>query len=326
MALRTISLCAGIGGIDIGLAEWCRTVCYVERETFAASVLVARMEDASLDPAPVWDDLTTFEGAEFRGAVDLITGGYPCQPFSVAGNRRGADDERHLWPHVRDILRDTGAPLAFFENVPGHVSLGLSDVLGDLASLGFDAEWTCNTASEIGSSMEGERLFILASANGVRESQSRWLFAKIWRRDRDEGEELGKAGRWGSPRLQPESIGRGDKPPNGRAGCEELEPTSCLRLGEGRAEPARLERSTGTVGARRAVGILEHEFPPGPEDEDGWRRFQGAIPILSRGTDGLPRFVDRADRVRALGNAVVPQQARSAFIELGGRLACRWSL
>jgi DNA (cytosine-5)-methyltransferase 1 len=100
--LHALSLCAGAGGIDLGLTIACptyRTVCYVEREAYAAATLVARMEDKALDCAPVWDDVGTFDGRPWRGAVDILTGGCPCQPFSVAGKRKGVDDPRHLWPH-----------------------------------------------------------------------------------------------------------------------------------------------------------------------------------------------------------------------------------
>ena len=92
-----------------------RTVGHVERETYAAAILVARMEDAALDPAPVWDDVATFDGRPWRGAVDIVTAGYPCQPFSVAGKRRGADDPRHLWPHVARIVGEVEPPFVFLE-------------------------------------------------------------------------------------------------------------------------------------------------------------------------------------------------------------------
>lgn len=102
-----LSLCSGAGGLDLGLTiamPGYRTVGHVERETYAAAILVARMEEATLDPAPVWDDVASFDGRPWRGAVDIITAGYPCQPFSVAGKRKGADDPRHLWPHVAHII------------------------------------------------------------------------------------------------------------------------------------------------------------------------------------------------------------------------------
>ena len=102
-----LSLCSGAGGLDLGLTlaiPGYRAVGHVERETFAAATLVARMEDASLDQAVIWDDVGTFDGRPWRGAVDIVTAGYPCQPFSVAGRRLGSEDPRHLWPHVARII------------------------------------------------------------------------------------------------------------------------------------------------------------------------------------------------------------------------------
>lgn len=142
--LRVLSLCSGVGGLDLGLqlaAPASRVVCWVEGEAYAASVLANRMEEGLLDSAPIWSDLRTFDGRPWRGVVDCVTAGYPCQPFSLAGRRRGADDPRHLWPHVLRVLVECRAPLLFCENVRGHVSKGLGQVLGQLACFGFSAEW-----------------------------------------------------------------------------------------------------------------------------------------------------------------------------------------
>ena len=137
--LRGISLCAGYGGLDLGvhIAEpGYRTVGYVEREAHAAATLVARMEDEALAPAAIWDDLRSFDGRPWRGRVDLVSAGYPCQPFSQAGHRRGAADPRHLWPEVARIIDEVGPRWAFLENVAGHVTLGLGDVAQDLRGMG----------------------------------------------------------------------------------------------------------------------------------------------------------------------------------------------
>ena len=116
---------------------------HVERETFAAATLVARMEDAALDRAPVWDDVASFDGRPWRGAVDIVTAGYPCQPFSVAGKRRGAEDPRHLWPHVARIVGETEPPFVFLENVAHHLRLGFPEVAGGLVGMGlsYDFPW-----------------------------------------------------------------------------------------------------------------------------------------------------------------------------------------
>lgn len=128
-----LSLCSGVGALDLGvrlaLGASLRTVGYVERDAHAAAVLVARMADEALDRAPVWDDLSTFDGRPWRGKVDLVTASYPCQPFSTAGRRRGTADERWLWPEVARVLEEVQPAAAFFENVPGHIRLGLVEVL-----------------------------------------------------------------------------------------------------------------------------------------------------------------------------------------------------
>lgn len=167
---RGLALCAGAGGLELGLSlalPGYRAVCWVERDAYAASALVARMEEAALDDAPVWSDLASFDGRPWRGAVDIVSAGWPCQPFSVSGKRRGSDDERHLWPHVRRILAETGAPLLFAENVLGHVSLGLDVVYADLRGLGYGVEAGIFSAAEVGAPHDRRRLFLLAYADRV---------------------------------------------------------------------------------------------------------------------------------------------------------------
>ncbi len=115
---------------------------YVEREAAAAAVLVARMEEKTLDLAPVYDDLASLKCGPWRGKVDLVTAGFPCQPFSAAGQRKGKADERWLWPHIDRIIRELRpVRFVFLENVPPIVSHGLDAILGTLAECGFDAEW-----------------------------------------------------------------------------------------------------------------------------------------------------------------------------------------
>jgi DNA (cytosine-5)-methyltransferase 1 len=139
---------------------------YVERDAFAASILVARMEDASLDRAPVWDDVASFDGCPWRGAVDIVTAGYPCQPFSVAGRRRGADDPRHLWPHVARIIGEVKPPFVFLENVAHHLRLGFPEVAAGLVGMGYRLAAGLFTAAEVGAPHKRERLFILAIREG----------------------------------------------------------------------------------------------------------------------------------------------------------------
>lgn len=164
-----IALAAGAAGLELGVSlalPGYRTVCWVERDAYAAATLVARMDDAALDDAPVWSDLAAFDGTAWRGKVDIVTAGYPCQPFSQAGRRLGEKDPRHLWPHVRRVLAETGAPLLFAENVLGHVTLGLEAVWNDLQAMGFQVEAGIFSAAEVGASHIRKRLFLLAYADG----------------------------------------------------------------------------------------------------------------------------------------------------------------
>lgn len=136
---------------------------YVERDSFAAALLVARMADKALGEAPVWDDLATFDGRPWRGRVHIVSAGFPCQPWSHAGARLGTEDERWVWPEIARVVGETRPCYVFLENVGGLVSGGgLGPVLGSLAALGYDAVWGCFSAAEVGAPQVRERVFILA--------------------------------------------------------------------------------------------------------------------------------------------------------------------
>ena len=153
-------------GIRLALGRT-RTVCYVEREIPACDILAARMEDGTPDAAPIWSDLTTFDGRQWRGEVDLVIGGIPCQPFSSAGDRKGIDDHRWLWDDIKRVIGEVQPRACFFENVPGLVrGGGLGFILQGLAESGFDAEWDLFRASDVGAPHKRERLFILAARQG----------------------------------------------------------------------------------------------------------------------------------------------------------------
>lgn len=171
-----LAVCARVGGISLGLQRaGFRTICYIEKHPYRVQVLQARMRDGELDDAPIWDDATTFDGSAFRGYVDILTAGFPCQPFSIAGTMRGERDERYLWPSICRIIRDTRPRYVLLENVPGVLAsvdgrpAPLSNMLADLAALRYDAEWSSITAAAFGLPHQRERVFRVAYPG-----QGRW--------------------------------------------------------------------------------------------------------------------------------------------------------
>lgn len=173
-----LGLCAGYGGIELGLHRAIpnlRSVALCEIEAFAIANLVSKMEAGLMDPAPIWPDLKTFPWAAFRDRVDILTGGYPCQPFSAAGQRKGKQDPRHLWPWIADGIRLLRPRCCFFENVEGHISLGLSDVIEDLAGMGYRTTWGIFSASECGAPHQRKRVFILANRCNTRLQGTEWI-------------------------------------------------------------------------------------------------------------------------------------------------------
>ena len=176
-SLTYLSLYSGGGGLDLGFklaVPNARAVGYVERDAAAIALLVDHMQAKQLDDAPLWSDSATFESESWSGLVDFVIGGFPCQPWSVSGRQQGLDDERWLWPHIREILRTVQPRGAFFENVPGLFRGGLGPIISDLASLGFSAEWTTLRATAVGASHRRERVFILAYRNREPSDVREW--------------------------------------------------------------------------------------------------------------------------------------------------------
>ena len=124
------------------------------------------MEAGLLDAAPIWTNLKTFPWSEFCDRVDILSGGYPCQPFSAAGKRLGTEDPRHLWPFIAAGIVSMRPRVCFFENVEGHISLGLREVISELEGLGYKVAWGIFSAREVGAPHQRKRVFILAKREG----------------------------------------------------------------------------------------------------------------------------------------------------------------
>ena len=133
----------------------------VEVEAFALANLVAKAEQGKLAIEAMYPDVKTFPAERFSGCFDIITAGYPCQPFSNAGRRKGTKDPRHLWPYIEEHIRAIRPVWCFFENVSGHLTLGFDEVFKSLRGLGYKVEAGLFTAAEVGAPHKRERLFIL---------------------------------------------------------------------------------------------------------------------------------------------------------------------
>ena len=159
MTLKIGSLFSGYGGLDGAVAAYfnAEPAWFAEYDAAPSKVLAHHWPHV-----PNYGDVTTIDWSTIE-PIDILTGGYPCQPFSIAGGRKGAGDHRHLWPYVRDAIRHLRPRYTVLENVRGHLSLGLDRVLGDMAEDGLDAKWVVLPASDAGAPHVRERVFILAT-------------------------------------------------------------------------------------------------------------------------------------------------------------------
>lgn len=360
-----LSLCTGYGGIErglelAGLAH--RTVAHVEIEAFAAANLVAKMEAGQLVPAPIWSDLKTLPAHCFRDRIDVLTGGYPCQPFSAAGLRKGADDPRHLWPYIYDHIRTIRPVRCFFENVEGHISLGLREVIADLESLGYATTWGVFSAAEVGAPHQRKRVYILAYASGAgRQQVTRSAYADETAHEGrasiqshiaagdGEGRGAGALADTNSAGQQPsEWQPRSPKARhNARRGGEavaDAESVGSRKIDEnlpwrskrsGEEERARsFSSSDSATNVADAVsqgsqGRLPRGQDQERQDQQGHAGRSSAAhrqpePVSWATEPNVGRVVNgaafRVDRLRLLGNGVVPQTAAKAWIVLNAQL------
>ena len=335
-----IGLCAGYGGIELGLKRAVpdlRTVALCEVEAFAIANLVAKMEAGQLDPAPIWTDLKTFPYKSFHGRVDILTGGYPCQPFSAAGQRKGKQDPRHLWPFIADGIRLLKPKCCFFENVEGHISLGLSDVIEDLAGMGYRTTWGIFSASECGAPHRRKRVFILAYASSWRgKGLHDWLT--------EPADAFTCGNRWPSrPGEQqyawepPRVVGNSEDRSNRQHSTEQQGRSAFSRPSgeESVADSHRFDRSAQAEGREhdRQVGPAGEELGDAgckrqeeqqlPSDWSEQSDSRQTKPPLGGDADGSASGLDyaelcvsgdnRTDELRLLGNGVVPATAALAF-------------
>ncbi|NBW15671.1 MAG: DNA (cytosine-5-)-methyltransferase, partial [Caulobacteraceae bacterium] len=173
------SLCTGYGGLDMAVEEYfdAETVWVSEIDKYANQLIELKIKKPNLG------DLKLVDWANVE-PIDILTAGYPCQPFSHAGQRQGTNDARHIWPYIKTAISVLRPRIVILENVRGHLSLGFSTVLGDLAEIGYDAQWTLVRASDVGAPHRRERLFVIATpqysdSNGIGQSLVRNISGEV---------------------------------------------------------------------------------------------------------------------------------------------------
>jgi DNA (cytosine-5)-methyltransferase 1 len=265
---------------------------YVEIEAFAIFNLVTQMEQGVVAAAPVWSDVKTFPAQSFHGKIHGFIGGYPCQPFSLAGKRKSHNDPRHLWPYLRNHIAAIRPLFCFFENVAGHLNLGFDTVYKELAAMGYLVEAGLYSAAEVGATHERQRLFILAYAHGIDRGLS---ISETRQTGECEGHCFNPSGRG-------EEISKLDNPDNQRQ----------------RPLPAIFERALHQKEIGKNLHIKAERSsdawpaPPG-RDAHLWEESRTVKPGMGCTVDGY-NFKD--DLLRMFGNGVVEQTAEIAFLDL----------
>ena len=319
--MNELALFAGAGGGILGghLLGW-RTVCAVEWEQYPASVLCARQNDGLLPPFPIWDDVQTFRGEPWRGIVDVVSGGFPCTDISAAGKGAGIDGEASgMWREMARIIHEVRPRYVFVENSPMLTSRGLGRVLGDLATMGFDARWGVLGAADVGAPHQRDRIWIVAKWRGhlphAQHDRIRW-----WEQQQESLETTHRE-------MADPDIIRLDEPKTKRDRTQEQqvcqnefdygseiwgEAIGCGQLGN----EEELANPTGSG----LQGQGQSEQPINSKTYEDWKAGQSANvresdfwatePNVGRVVNGM---ASRVDRIKALGNGQVPLCAATAW-------------
>lgn len=334
--MNELALFAGAGGGILGgkLLGW-RTICAVENDGYARDTLVARQNDGSLETFPIWDDVQTFDGEPWRGRVDVISGGFPCQDISAAGKGAGIDGERSgMWSYMARIVGEVRPQFVFVENSPLLVGRGLARVLGDLAEMGYDARWCVLGAHHVGAPHKRDRIWIVANASGGRrgEQEKREIQQQGRAQALSSGKDSDSDG-IGQPRSkeqdQREASGeQSSRRDNALRFCDDVPNTSGdkLRIESGRVSGADGESSpepalANTKSERRQKKRAEKRDSNDPSEREGGesnlsgddhesRGWWATEPDVGRVAHGVAA---RVDRLRCIGNGQVPAVAALAW-------------
>ena len=300
--MNELALFAGAGGGILGghLLGW-RTICAVEWEAYPASVLCARQNDGVLPPFPIWDDIRTFDGKPWRGIVDVISGGFPCQDISAAGRGDGLDGERSgMWREMARIIHEVRPRFTFVENSPMLTARGLGRVLGDLAAMGFDARWGVLGAADIGAKHQRDRIWIVGKATNATSL-----------RPHNEENQRVLEGQRGSE-FYSEQPRHSSKVAYAKQQGLERQSNSgeqeIARLGSSGA--LAYTKDKGDVWRDWELGFAQQEYDSGRGSTNGSREWWSVEPAVGRVVNGVAA---RVDRLKAIGNGQVPQCAATAW-------------
>ena len=322
--LKHLSLFTGAGGGELGskLLGW-ETLGYVEWTEYCQKVIAQRIKDGIFDEAPIFSDIRTFvsEGyaRRYRGMVDVVSGGFPCQPFSVAGKQQAQDDERNMWDATISVIREVQPRYCFLENVSGLLAGAhgyFGHILGELAESGYDVRWRVLSATEMGAPHKRDRLWILAhTINNSDKTKQRTKGVK----KKYEGENKPE-GFTGLPRgtsydtkVLAHTLREGLERDSGGVseGCgltrtsKELSHTSCKGL-----EREEHERGVDKEGREIKDGsVMQHGCV-------WWNEDPAEGPLESRVGRMVDGVAHRSHRIKAIGNGQVPAVAAKAWMLL----------
>lgn len=297
--MTELSLFSGAGGGLLGskLLGW-KTIGYVEYEEYCQKILKQRIADGILDAAPIFGDIRKFisEGYAdaYQGMVDIVTGGFPCQPFSVAGKGLGEADPRNMWPQTIEVIRRVKPRFAFLENVPGLMGKPyFRTILRQIAESGYDCRWCVLGASDVGANHRRKRLWILAySKSWKSRQQTKW-----------KGRENFSGGSKKIDVANPESERKGTKQKFSREGY-------CIVNGSQDVAESEIRRFSERFTEKTIQSNVDCGSLPRGKNNGNWWDFE---PRVGRVAHGIP---SRVDRLKSLGNAQVPIQMAYAFSKL----------
>jgi DNA (cytosine-5)-methyltransferase 1 len=297
------SLCSGYGGLDMAVEAYfdAETVWMCDNDKYASTVIKQRWGLPNLGNLKEVD-WTTVE------PIDILTAGYPCQPFSNAGLRKGLNDERHIWPSIKEIISQLRPNIVILENVRGHLTIGFKEVLQNLTEIGYDARWSIVRASDVGAPHRRERLFVLAQPSNTNSQRS-----IIRGQDQAGNQRESQSQSIGSGEIIADSNGKGlqrDRRQETGFRSQSIANTYC--------DEQQGDRPTQRLGSRfNTQSEMRLQRTPNPLDLNN-----KLSPKFVEYMMGLPAGwvtdldISRSQQLKLLGNGVVPQQAYKAINQL----------